>query len=681
MKINSLLVQPTPLDTIILEIPSSNSLPVAVYILSPTKSMVLEKNAVLINSSGATSGNTFSVNGTISIKNGGKFIHRTIRGNSYLISKLEIDSTNKKGIFEFDVPGNSGYTLSLSGRRFGSLVLNATLTNKKSYSGSGSNSLSIEGDLTIGENASLTSSLNNNVIINGNVNIKGTCSLNPTLPDSSLRDLILSGDTTSISITGKLTAGVYFRNLLLSAKSIQLRSNMEISNMTIKSKANSYINLDSFYIKTNKSILLESFSTVQTSHPEGLSSDSTNGALRASYVSVDSSCTIVFTGNLEQHSGKAIPMTIRAIRIDKSGSVLLDQNLSVKESLQLINGNIKTDSLHKITFKGNNIIANEHSFINGPFEYTTSDTATMLFPVGKNKAYAPAYIKGYPGNGFEIEYFDTSAGALSKGMIFPVKGTSQNEYWKIKQMKKDSTNSIQSINFRIGTNSMRGLSSSLTIVRLNESNHWESLPITSKSTIPNSIETKTEIKSSIYSFGNIQQIALARQLFQLKNVRINGKEYLTWQYDSNDITIKYIIESSFDGMSYKDTDSILSINSSMQKNYEYEINRTFTNRVFYRIRACHKDGKTNHSNIIHIEFNDAKANLFPNPCKDKLYLTSNYQVAPIFWSIDMEGRKRKLKFQHVNNKYELDIMELNTGTYRLIVYTGSTPELYKFLKY
>ena len=97
------------------------------------KGIVLEKNATLVNHTGASTGNIFSLNGTMYIGNGGKYIHKTIRGNSYIISKLEVDSGSRKGMVEFDVPGTAGYTLSLSGRKFGSLVLSANESMKKYF--------------------------------------------------------------------------------------------------------------------------------------------------------------------------------------------------------------------------------------------------------------------------------------------------------------------------------------------------------------------------------------------------------------------------------------------------------------------------------------------------------------------------------------------------------------------
>jgi hypothetical protein len=90
-----------------------------------------------------------------------------------LISNLVTGVETQKGIFEFNVPGNSAYTLSASGRTFGSLVLNGQSTNRKTYTSSGINKLNIEGDFIIHEQAGFSSSLTNTISIGGDLIVKG----------------------------------------------------------------------------------------------------------------------------------------------------------------------------------------------------------------------------------------------------------------------------------------------------------------------------------------------------------------------------------------------------------------------------------------------------------------------------------------------------------------------------
>jgi hypothetical protein len=270
------------------------------YINSSQRNIVLEKNATLINQTGASSGNIFSLNGKVYIKNGARYIHRTIRGNAYLVSRLEIDSASSKGVMEFDVPGNSGYTLSLSGRRLGTLELNANESLKKSYSGSGSNPLMIEGDLIVGKNVSFTSSLVKNIEVKGNLNIEGQCSLNPASPDSTGRSLLLNGQESKIMVNGKLLTGNYFNQFVIGSKKNILRSNVYIEKGWIIQNSQTMLMMDTFHMKSSNGIRIHNGASVATAHPEGISKDTTKGGLRSSGLIMGDSLRILFNGNTHQ---------------------------------------------------------------------------------------------------------------------------------------------------------------------------------------------------------------------------------------------------------------------------------------------------------------------------------------------------------------------------------------------
>ena len=147
IQISSLTIQSNALNPISLNIPDVNTASPAISL----NNLIIGNGGILINNSGATAGNTFLINGNMKIENGGKYIHRTIRGNAYLISKLMNSANNKNGTMEFDVPGTAGYTLSLSGRSFGTLILSANKAGgKKTYSGSGNGNLTIYGNIETG---------------------------------------------------------------------------------------------------------------------------------------------------------------------------------------------------------------------------------------------------------------------------------------------------------------------------------------------------------------------------------------------------------------------------------------------------------------------------------------------------------------------------------------------------
>jgi len=678
--IQSLTIRPGENYTITVEIPTSNKLPLAVFIHSNSKNIILGKDAFFINSSGASSGNIFSLNGSVYIMNGGTYTHRTLRGNSYFISKMEIDSSNKKGIVEFDVPGNSGYTLSLSGKKFGSLLLSSTQSSKKSYSGSGSSPLVIEGDLMVGENTSLTSSLNASILINGNLHVKGNVSLNPTVQDSLSRDCILGGDSSVLNIKGTLSVGNNFRNFILGAHIMKLQSNVEILNSIIKMKSNAVLYLDTFYIKTSKSIILDSFSSVYTAHREGISRDSSKGSLRATRLAIDSLSSFEFNGSNAQSSGNGIPPSIRSLTLNKIGSLYLEQPLLITDSLKLLKGFLKTDSLHTVLFKGKYISGNDSSFINGPLEFQASGLMSMLFPVGKNIRYAPVVVSGNGEKRITIEYFDSAPSLDSIVVKFPVKTISQNEYWRIQNFRKDSSNNLYDLRFSNKNNNTKELNEILYIVRLNDSNQWEMLPLNTNNSLPNTIQTISTLTSSLYSFGTIHQMALAKQLFQLKNILLNGRSLLHWEFDSNETTIEYIIEASREGKNFKEIDSIRAVSDNLNRTYQMELKEEQKVFSFFRIKAMQKNGKFHYSNILFLRSVKQYENIFPNPSNYHIYLTGITEAVVSLSISDMSGRKYAVPYQKNNDLYEIDITSLPIGMYRLLVGKKTAIHSHTFIK-
>jgi hypothetical protein len=666
VRIQSLSIRPDENFKITVEIPTSNKLPLAFIIQSNSKNIMLGENAFFINSSGASSGNIFSLNGSIYIMNGGTYVHRTLRGNSYVISKLEIDSSNKKGIVEFDVPGNSGYTLSLSGRKFGSLVLSSSQSSKKSYSGSGSSPLLIEGDLIVGENTSFTSSLNASIIINGNLGIKGNVSLSPTIQDSISRDCILGGDSSLISVKGTFSVGNNFKNVVLGAGFMKVESNIEILNSAIRIQPTTSLNLDTFYIKTSKSITIDSFCTLTTAHPEGISTDSSKGCLRASRLNIDSLTSFEFNGLNDQMCGNAIPPSIRSLTVNKIGNVYLEQPLQITDSLKLLKGILKTDSLHTVLFKGKFISGNDSSFINGPLVFEASNLNPMPFPIGKNLRYAPVEVKGSGEKRIKIEYFDNAPKLDSIGIKFPVKTVSQNEYWHIQNLKKDSGNVLYDIRFS-NRNNTKDLNGTIYIVRLNDSCQWEMLPLNSNNSVPNTVQTTSTLTSSLYSFGIVHQIALAKQLFQLNNIIQNGKSLLRWEFDSNETTIEYIIEASIEGKKFKNIDSIGTISGNTNESYIKELKDDQKVFSFFRIKAIQKNGTYYYSNIVYIRSVKYYTGVFPNPSNYLIYLSGVSEAVLSLWTIDMSGKKIAVPYKKISDVYEVDVSSLNKGIYRMVI--------------
>lgn len=169
VSVNSLVISPAGTNNITLLLPATNIIAPAFTATGAGDAIVLNNGAILKNSSGASLGIPVTVTSTnyFRINNGGRYIHNTQRSSTdYLVSRLSAVAGTETGIFEFDVPGAAGFTISLNGRTFGTLILSAAASGgAKTYSGSGTTPMHIKGNLEIKTGATLASSMSGAITI------------------------------------------------------------------------------------------------------------------------------------------------------------------------------------------------------------------------------------------------------------------------------------------------------------------------------------------------------------------------------------------------------------------------------------------------------------------------------------------------------------------------------------
>ena len=107
VSVQSLKIVPSQ-GLIVLELPSTNTANPGFSLTRTSASLAIHAGGIFINASGASAGGGLLLAGSLSIHNGGKYIHRTARSNAALIDKLVQTAGTEKGIFEFDVPGTAG---------------------------------------------------------------------------------------------------------------------------------------------------------------------------------------------------------------------------------------------------------------------------------------------------------------------------------------------------------------------------------------------------------------------------------------------------------------------------------------------------------------------------------------------------------------------------------------------
>ena len=686
--VHSLSILPGPGNAIVVELPSTNIASSALTITSTGRALRIAKAGIFINNSGASSGNPIVLNGSFYIENGGRYVHRTQRGNATIVSKLLLEPSTYQGVFEFDVPGNAGYTLSVSGRQFGNLLLSSASAGKKSYTGSGTSMLRIFGDLEVGNSSSFTSSLNSTISIGNNLVVKGRLAINPSLADTINRALEFNGDSSSIAITGSWTMGNNFNEVLVSRGCFQLKSNLSLNkaNACWKIAPSASMMLSTFFLAGSAIMVTDSASTLGYGAAEGISTDSTMGNIRLNNLSLHPKTNHVFYGEGIQQTGGRFPNIVASLSVNKpSGQLVLSAALQVTDSLHLDKGNINTDSNHILTFSGSKLYAGSNGFVTGPFRYSANVAKDLQFPVGKANYYAPVILSKQSNDAalFQIEYHAMGHAFPDSAKTFPLQSVSNSEYWSIKKIfPSDSLPSTDILRLRLGMNSTNNINGQPMLVRKGSSAvRWELLPLYANNTIPNTVASApTILASGIYTFGSMLPLALSKESLELFLQERNGFTRLRWTTDKDETVAQYVIEKSIGNGLYVAIDSIPSKNKLGKVSYSFDLKSSRIRGNLIRLRSVDKKGRAVYSNILFLRPASEPMRVFPNPVSNILSIGPIKEPQAMVQLLGPLGQMIQTIPRIRENQLEIDVRKLEAGSYHLMLIVDGKKGVFPFIK-
>ncbi len=274
VKVKYLTITPLQGYKIELILPPANTLDSALMVTGKGYSIVLNDGAVFKNQSEAPKGYGLYMGDSLRINDGAQYIHNTKRSNANIVKFLSRAPGTEHGIFEFDVPGTTGYTPSLTGRTFGTLVFSATAV-RRTYSCTGSNLLTVRGDLLLNGDVTLSLGFSSDIVIKGNVVQKGgtlnldnvTKTINTsttkiagniqqsagaTITHSGVGNITLELNGTTpqlIDMKGALTSDITFKvnnnNGVTLAAPLSLPFKLSLQNSVLRTDANNLLTLQS----------------------------------------------------------------------------------------------------------------------------------------------------------------------------------------------------------------------------------------------------------------------------------------------------------------------------------------------------------------------------------------------------------------------------------------------------
>lgn len=200
--INTLTITPALTDSIKLLLPVTNTV-IPAFSITGSGGMVINDRGVFINSSGGSPGVAIVVIDSVKIYNGGRFVHKTSNSHASYVSRLSRAPGTEKGIFEFDVPGAASYTISLSGRTYGTLELSSSAAGgSKSYLSNGITTANIRGDFSIRTGVNYSLDFTGDLMVLGSLYINGNFNLAAAPNNNTIKvrqHLYCSGNITESS--------------------------------------------------------------------------------------------------------------------------------------------------------------------------------------------------------------------------------------------------------------------------------------------------------------------------------------------------------------------------------------------------------------------------------------------------------------------------------------------------
>jgi hypothetical protein len=637
VSIQSLLITPSQ-GQIILELPSTNTANPGLSLTSTAVSLAIDAGGIFINTSGASAGGGLLLAGSLNIYNGGKYIHRTARSNAALIDRIAQTVGTEKGIFEFDVPGTAGYTVSLTGNTFGSLSFRAAAAGApKSYSGSGSGTLTIRGDLLVDSNAQVTSTLTADLVLVGSLTVHGRLTLQPTTAGTVARSLRFIGPQATLSGTGTLIFGANFRNLDVAREAVlQLQRNVSLTQPAQQLVCRGSLIPAGFQIDGPGAFILADTGKLFIQHPEGLSANRDQGPVRTQIRAFSSHASYIFRGTAAQVTGDGLPDSVSALGINNPEQLQILKNLYIRDSLLLLQGRIVSTLPHLLTLGPCKVLSpasrygsanegHEGSFIEGPVRLHLTKDKTLLAPVGADTVFAPIRLtKTDPGDEFRILTY-TPVAPSNASVQAPLLRISDREHWILDAPIASGV--------KIDMSSRPWSSSLAPSEKLRPAHltsNWKGFGEPASQLGYQWLYSEDPLTGSAgFSIGVVEQAVILPLGFLQFTVReeMNGM-LLVWEADENQQTLQYKILRSADGNHFSEIGSLGSSGRSKVKHQWKDLSPppTAYYKVILRVGSSEISTK-----IIRKTSTAGRAIIYPNPVKDVLninfsFSSSTYEV-------------------------------------------------------
>ena len=681
-QVNSITLRSSGIFINTVHIPAHNTRMPALRLLSAENALDIGMHTKVINSSGAPAGNPIEINGKLAIRNGGTYVHNTVRGNAYLAGKLLAESSTAKGIFTFDVPGTAGYTVSLTGRRYGSLHFMAS-AGRKSYSGTGSSDLNIGGDLIIGDSAALTSTMTARIILKGRLSVSGRMQINPVTADSTGRLIEFAGDSNAISIPGIMETGLNFRGFELTAGITKMLTDLQLeSGSSLHIKQGASLDMDTCSVWGNGLLRTENSALIVLGHKLAISDGAAEANIMTRERQIHKQTGFWFLGSEHQTAGNLFPDSLGVLMINKTASDLwIEKPMVITDSLILEKGVIRNTDTSIVTVAGKIKGGTGQSFISGPLHVIAQNLNRVYFPVGDSMTFAPLILQSPEQRSFNIcvKFSVNSTPTGVNNLRYPLKTISKGG-WQLDVNKVGNNTdslSVSAFLYPGATTELVGLPFLAMLPQ--DSSHWQ-LAHMQLARDSNRLTTPyIPISNSIWTLSDLHPVALSQQNVRLRPYQTGDHYSLGWELDNPENFTTFHIEISEDGQIFKFYESIPAIEKKIKQIYTFKSSSRLRGKLFFRVRGIGDAGIMATSNIVHLNF-DGPLLLYPNPGSNKIFISCRLQDIRQIIILDAQSKNYQIQKEDHGSLTAIKTSNLPPGFYKILLLYGEKWQGFSFVK-
>lgn len=311
-----------------------------------TDDITLDSGAVLQNSAGTTSGNSgIQPNNptgvdVLRINDGAKYTHNCACSPRYLLYVLAKKPTTRQGIFEYDYPIGSAWTLIYDYGTYGTLMLSAS-------GGSFTYSLDplyliITGNMIINSGATWSiPSATSWILIRGDLVNNGNTLVFPSTLSYGLYFGSYTDYSFGTSVTDKTTHTITGSGAINfnSATTVQPYATLNLSRDFDDGGTlvvNGVLNTGTYAVSGTGGITLANGATLELGSPDGIDSGTSVGNIRVSGTrTYNSGANYIFDGALAQITGNGFPTPVNNLTINNNSGVTLSNATTVNGTLAL----------------------------------------------------------------------------------------------------------------------------------------------------------------------------------------------------------------------------------------------------------------------------------------------------------------------------------------------------------